>query len=277
MLPAMRGSLRYLPFPEYYKTLLWSRTRRAPRRDVKDWPYYSSIELAMLGIKRGYGVRFPESDTYTMLEFGVASGPSFEKMLRFRDVLARRLAVSQRVLCVGFDTFEGLPARSPEDIAAPWIEGDFTADINEVRSRLSETYSDFELVKGLFSDTLPAWRERLERAPPLFVSIDCDFYSSTIDVFEIVLPLAPTGCMFYFDDVAIHYWSDRAGELQAVREVNEGRFGEHVHLAEYPLWIETGEMRHFKQLYRLLNLEKGGFTIARPPSEVEQRDRLGSV
>ena len=271
----MAGSRpRRLSLARYCTTLLWSRTRRTPRGDVKDWPYYSSIELALLGIARGYGVRFPRADTYTMLECGVASGRSFEKMLRFRDVLVRRLGVKQRVVCVGFDSFAGLPAARSEDTAAPWIEGDFAVDLDQVWSRLSRTYSDFELVEGVFSETLPSWRERLERAPPVFVSIDCDFYSSTIDVLETVLPLAPTGCMFYFDDVAIHYWSDRAGELQAVTEVNAGRFGAHLHLAEYPLWIQTGEIRHFKQLYRLVNLEKGGFTIARP---LTAQERLASA
>lgn len=78
--------------------------------------------------------------------------------------------------------------------------------------------------------------------------------------------------MFYFDDVAIHYWSDRAGELQAVREVNEGRFGDHLQLAEVPLWIETGEVRHYKQLYRLLNFEKGGFTDAGAAAVAEAPD-----
>jgi hypothetical protein len=230
---------------------------------MKDRPYYHSIELAMLGVSRAYAVRFPKADTYTMLEFGVASGGSFERMLHFRDVLRWRLKVSQRVRCVGFDTFEGLPPRRPEDKVAPWLEGDFAADIDDVRARLAK-YSDFELVKGLFSETLPSWRANLAQAPPLFVAIDCDYYSSTIDVLKEILPLAPTGCMFYFDDVHIHYWSDRAGELQAVREVNEGRFGDHLHLAEYPLHVETGEARHYKQLYRLLNLETGGFVIARP-------------
>jgi hypothetical protein len=37
--------------------------------------------------------------------------------------------------------------------------------------------------------------------------------------------------------------------------VNAGRFGSHICLVEYPLWIETREMRHYKQVYRLFNLE----------------------
>lgn len=217
----------------------------------------------MLGITRGYGVKFPAANAYTMFEFGVANGASLEKMLRFRDVLMRKLDVRQRVLCVGFDTFEGLPAKRDEDVAAPWIEGDFAADVDSVHSRLAEHYGDFELVKGLFAETVPAWIDRLRQAPPLFVSIDCDYYSSTMDVLRTIVPLAPTGCMFYFDDAAIHYWSDRAGELRAVREINEGALGDQFQLAEYPLWIETGELRHYKQLYRLVNLERAGFATAR--------------
>lgn len=51
----MRGLLRHLPLPDYYKALLWSRTLKRPRGDVTEWPYFRSIELAMLGIKSGYG------------------------------------------------------------------------------------------------------------------------------------------------------------------------------------------------------------------------------
>jgi hypothetical protein len=82
------------------------------------------------------------------------------------------------------------------------------------------------------------------------------------------LPLAPTGCLFYFDDAGMFFFSDRAGELQAVREVNEGRYGDHLQPAEYPLWLRTGEVRHYRKLYRLLNLDKGGVTPARVLSKI---------
>jgi macrocin-O-methyltransferase TylF-like protien len=235
---------------------------------MKEKPYWKGVQLALLGL-RERGARFPAGEAYTLLEFGVAEGGSLERLCRYRDVLARRMRIRKRLTCVGFDTFEGLPDRRPEDVAAPWIPGDFASDIEKVRGRLSR-FEKVELVQGLFSETLPVWIERLQREPPLFVSIDCDYYSSTVDVFEHLLPHCPTGCVFYFDDSAIHYWSDRAGEMQAVREVNEGRFGEHISLAEYPLWIETREIRHYKTLYRLLNLERGGFAIARPLTEAER-------
>jgi macrocin-O-methyltransferase TylF-like protien len=248
-----------LPLPAHYRTLLWSRSIRRPRGHRVDWPYYRAIQLALLGVSRDYGARFPHADAYTMLEFGVADGGSFQRMLHFRDVLRRHLHVSKMITCVGFDTFQGLPAPRPEDEAAPWHEGQFAADMSDVQERLARDHDGFELVKGLFADTLPAWKERLDREPPVFVAIDCDYYSSTIDVFDVILPLAPTGCMFYIDDPSAHYWSDRAGELRAIREVNEGRYGNHLQLTEYPLHVETGELRHYKQLYRLANVEKGGF------------------
>jgi hypothetical protein len=252
-----------------YWTLARMRGRR-PRRDVKERPYWKGVELAMIGL-RGRGVRFPKAERYTFLEFGVAGGESFERLLRYRDLLKRHMQIREPITCVGFDTFTGLPERRGDDLAAPWLRGDFVSDLTAVNERLSR-YRHYELVAGLFAETLPGWQERLEREPPLFVSIDCDYYSSTIDVFREILPACPTGCTFYFDDAAIHYWSDRAGEMQAVRDVNEGRFGAHISLSEYPLWIETGEIRHYRTLYRLLNLDKGGFTIARPlaPTETDR-------
>lgn len=249
--------------------LLLARMRsKPPRGDMTEQPYWKGVELALLGLT-GHGARFPDAGSYTMLEFGVAQGASLERLCRYRDVLARRIGIKQRVTCVGFDTFAGLPDRRPEDVAAPWIPGDFAADLDAVRHRLAR-FDDVELVQGLFAETLPGWTERLRAEPPLLVSIDCDYYSSTIDVFEALLPLCPTGCVFYFDDAMIHYWSDRAGEMQAVREVNEGRFGNHISLAEYPLWIETREIRHYRTLYRLLNVEQGA---SRSPARSPMRRR----
>jgi hypothetical protein len=234
---------------------------------VFERPYWKAVELAMLAIN-GHGARLPNAAEYTLLEFGVADGTSLERLCHFRDVLARRFGVTKRITCIGFDTFTGLPARRPEDVAAPWIPGDFAHPLEQVRKRLAR-FSHVELAPGLFADTLPVWRVRLLNAPPLFVSIDCDYYSSTIDVLEVIAPIVPTGCVFYFDDAQIHYFSDRAGEMQAVRELNEGRFGDHLSLSEYPIWIETGRIYHYRTLFRLLNLERGGVAIARPLTQQE--------
>lgn len=255
--------IRHLPIPDYYKTRLWSASLPRPRGHVSDWPYHRCVELATraFATKLGYGTAFPGAghadSRYSMLEFGVASGGTFQTLLHFRDVWLRRLNLRNRVVAVGFDTFEGLPPARGGDDAAPWLEGDYRGDATEIEQHLRRCgFDNFELAKGLFADTLAARRDFLVKHPPVFVAVDCDYYSSTVDVFDAIIPIAPHGCLWYFDDVSVDFWSDRTGELKAIAEVNAGRYGEHIHLAHYPLWIETGEMRHYKQVYRLVNVEK---------------------
>jgi hypothetical protein len=45
--------------------------------------------------------------------------------------------------------------------------------------------------------------------------LDCDYYSSTMDVLSFLLPeLTPNGCLFYFDDISINFYSDKTGEMK---------------------------------------------------------------
>ena len=263
----MRALFRHLaklPLPDYYKTRLWAASLGRPTGRGGEWPYHRCVELAVRAFATplGYGTVFPgggdPASRDTMLEFGVAAGASLQLMLHFRDVWLRRMKLRNRVTVLGFDTYEGLPPARQGDEIAPWLEGDFNVNVEEVRSYLAGLgFEDFELVKGLFVDTLKEKAALLREAPPVFVAIDCDYYSSTIDIFDALLPeVAPHGCLFYFDDVSFDFYSTKTGELKAIREVNEGRYGDHIELAHYPLWIETGELRHYQQVYRLVNLEK---------------------
>src|SRR5262249_28202718 len=105
------------------------------------------------------------------------------------------------------------------------------------------------------------------------------YYSSTMDVFEHLLPdVAPHGCLFYFNDGGINFYAEKAGELRAIAEVNAGKFGPHVCLVEHPLWIETGEIRHYKQVYRLFNLEMAERAArSRPPTHSKQVGRSNRI
>jgi hypothetical protein len=275
--------IRHLPIPDYYKTRLWSATLPRPRGRTAAWPYHRCVELAVRGFasRAGYGTAFPGAgdprSSYSMLEFGVAAGATFQLLLHFRDVWLRRMRLRNRVVALGFDTFEGLPATREGDDAAPWQQGDYRGDIEEIQRHLSEHgFGAFTLVKGLFKDTLAEQRELLKQSPPVFVAIDCDYYSSTIDIFDALLPeLAPHGCMFYFDDVSIDFYSDLTGELKAIAEVNSGRYGPHIQLVHYPLWIETGELRHYKQVYRLVNVEKAREQVG--PRGLDPAPRRGRI
>jgi hypothetical protein len=279
----LRSLLRKLPVSEYWKTRLWATGIRRPNGRTAEWPYYRGVELATraFATPAGYGTAFPgagdPSSSYSLLEFGVAGGGTLQLMLHFRDVWLRRLGLKNRVIGLGFDTFEGLPPPRATDVASAWMEGDYRGDVDDVRQFLeSRGFSDFRLVKGLFKETLAQERETLIKSPPVFVAVDCDYYSSTIDIFDELLPeIAPHGCIFYFDDVAVDFFSDLTGELLAIDEVNRGRYGKHIQLAHYPLWIETGEMRHFKQVYRFINVEKAEAQRAR--RAIDPAPRRGRV
>lgn len=283
-----RFLLRTLPLSEHQKTRLWATSLPKVKGRVEDWPYYRCVELAFRAIAstEGYGALLPGSglreSKYSMLEFGVANGSSFQILLHFRDVWAKRLGVENQVIGIGFDTFEGLPAPREEDLVTPWRRGDYPADLENLQKYLELKFENFLMIKGLFSDTLKSNQQLLRDFPPVFVAIDCDYYSSTMDVLKELLPdVVPHGCLFYFDDVSINSWSDRTGELRAIAEVNAGSFGEHIQLVEYPLWIETREMRHYKQVYRLMNLETVEDQVRtqslRPPEQALRHNRLSPL
>lgn len=177
----------------------------------------------------------------------MAAGEGLKRIAHYRDVLTRRLRVPSRTVVYGFDTFGGMPAARDGDQGLHWEEGQFAAPIAAVRTRM-ERFSDVELVPGLFSDTLPVMVERFKDEPLIFVSLDCDWYSSTVDVLRELLPIAPHGSLWYFDDVAANYGTRLTGQLRAIREVNAS--GDHE-LVEVPLHIETGQARHWRLLYRL--------------------------
>jgi Macrocin-O-methyltransferase (TylF) len=281
----VRSLVRRLPLSDYQKTRLWATSLRRPLGRLNDWPYYRCVELATRSIALpkdydGHGVPFPglgdPDSRFSMLEFGVASGDGFQVLLHFRDVWLRRLRLRNKITVIGFDTFEGMPAPRPGDQGLPWRGGDFTsANMEKLEAYLSSRFTDFRLVQGRFNESLRECVPFLRDNPPVFVSLDCDYYSSTMDVLECLLPdLAPHGCLFYFDDVNINFWCERTGQLRAIAETNAGRFGSHIRLVEFPLWIATGEMRHYKQTYRLVNLEAAErLARSRPAGKSRQATR----
>jgi len=187
------------------------------------------------------------------------------------------MRLKNRVVALGFDTFEGIPEAREGDRGLPYRAGDF-CDVNlaALRDRLAaHNFSNFELVKGRFSDTLPQRTQFLREYTPVFISIDCDYYSSTIDVFDSLIPsgIAPHGCMFYFDDISINFYSEKTGEMRAITELNAGRYGSDICLVEHPLYIETGELRHYRQLWRLFNLREAEKAAA----ERSPDDRMQAV
>ncbi|MFJ3161311.1 class I SAM-dependent methyltransferase [Streptomyces kanasensis] len=120
----------------------------------------------------------------TVVEFGVAGGNGLLALAEHARYYAAATGVAVRV--VGFDSGAGMPAATdPRDIPYLFGPGYYTMDHDRLRARLGEA----ELVLGDLAETLPAYltsRAELLRHHPLgFVSLDLDYYSSTVTALEV--------------------------------------------------------------------------------------------
>ncbi|QDO96355.1 class I SAM-dependent methyltransferase [Ferrovibrio terrae] len=115
------------------------------------------------------------------LEFGV-----------FRGGTIRYIAKHQPQDGVnGFDSFEGLP----ESWSGYTMDkGTFNLD-----GRLPKVPANVRLHPGWFDKSLPAWLDRNE-GPVSFVHVDCDLYSSTKTIFDLLRSRLQAGSVIVFDE-----------------------------------------------------------------------------
>jgi hypothetical protein len=111
------------------------------------------------------------------LEFGVATGSTITQ-----------IAELSRVQVFGFDSFEGLP----EPWRTGFPKGHFSGAIPQVPQNVS-------LVKGWFAETLPEFL-RDHSDPVAFLHVDCDLYSSTKCIFNLLHPRIGPGSVIVFDE-----------------------------------------------------------------------------
>ena len=157
----------------------------------------------------------------TIVEFGVAAGAGLLNMRSIADRVTETTGVEFRV--VGFDTGRGMPPpRDHRDHPDLYQSGDFPMDVDALRARLPP---GTELVIGDVRDTVPGFVSKLASDAPLgFVSIDVDYYSSTVDALR-VFDGQPTQylprTLVYLDDVEDEAHNVYCGELAALRDFNE--------------------------------------------------------
>lgn len=111
------------------------------------------------------------------LEFGVATGRTISQ-----------IAELSQGQVFGFDSFEGLPTAW----RTGFPKGHFSGTIPRVPQNVS-------LVKGWFSETLPNFL-RDHPDPVAFLHVDCDLYSSTKCIFDLLHPRIGPGCVIVFDE-----------------------------------------------------------------------------
>jgi hypothetical protein len=106
----------------------------------------------------------------------------------------------------GFDSFEGLP----EDWRGGFERGAFRCDgLPPVRPNVT-------LHKGLFHDSLPKFLAN-HHENVAFMHIDCDLYSSTCVLFELLRDRIVPGTVIQFDEL-LNYPGWQQGEFKAFNE-----------------------------------------------------------
>jgi len=111
------------------------------------------------------------------LEFGVGRG----KSIRWIGARAGRNVH-------GFDSFEGIPEY--------WNGNPVGAFAQKKLPRVPDNVQ-FEI--GLFDRTIPGFLEK-HTDPIAFLHVDCDLYSSTVTIFELLAPRLQPGAVILFDE-----------------------------------------------------------------------------
>lgn len=135
------------------------------------------------------------SSNKLICEFGVFSGNTINHIASLTD---------HKVY--GFDSFEGLPERWRDGLG----KGFFRVD------RLPSVRPNVELMKGWFSETIPSFMSRHDE-DICFLHVDCDLYSSTKTIFDLLGDRIAPGCVIVFDEY-FNYPGWKEGEFLAFHE-----------------------------------------------------------
>ncbi len=236
---------------DYLKTFFYLNFIKKPRKVVRKFAnsFYRMDQIYDVLIEFSNRYKGP----FSILEFGTANGYSTAKML----YATRYLKLENDVTVHAFDSFEGLrESLDKEDIGLisnDWQRGQYRGNFEIMKDYLeNKGYKNYQIHKGYFEDTLtPDVVELFLKQKPILVWVDCDYYSSTKTVFERLLPILPTGTVFYFDDFDFNFGSKFTGEARLIHEVNNGKFGPDIELIpDRELSLDS------KRVYRIIRYQE---------------------
>lgn len=200
--PAIQPLRHYYAWNDRWAKLLEERNRRAANHT------YDFVEAEM------------DSAMFTMDQFDVIDGMKEEidalggQLLDlgvYKGASTRRLARTfPDELIHGFDSFEGLP-----EAWAHVPRGAF----GDIAGTLPDMPDNVQLYKGWFSETLPVWRQEYPEHISM-LRVDCDIYSSTVDIFDAVGDMLHPNCIIVFDEL-IGYYGWQLHEHKAFMEFVE--------------------------------------------------------
>jgi len=136
-----------------------------------------------------------QGDGRLICEFGVYSGATIN-----------HIASQTEETVYGFDSFEGLPERWRDGIG----KGSF------LQTQHPDVSPNVVLVEGWFDESLPPFLEE-NPGDVCFLHIDCDLYSSTKTVFDLMRDRIKPGCVIVFNEY-FNYPGWQEGEYKAFQE-----------------------------------------------------------
>jgi len=150
------------------------------------------------------------------LEFGTYKGDSIN--------LLAKLAPAQTFY--GFDSFAGLPETWTVDSK----KGNF-----DLQGKLPLVWDNVRLIKGWYNESLPNFIKQHPNAKVAFIHMDCDLYSSTKTVLDLLRSMLSQGTIICFDEY-YNYSEWEAGEHKAFIEFTK----QHHIQFEYLGYIRMG-------------------------------------
>ena len=154
-------------------------------------------------------------------EFGIFKGYTF---LHAQKVAGRYSTDTMRFF--GFDSFEGLPPPKGADLVndghQPFYEGQYAASIDYVTAQLDKGGADWSrthLVQGYFNESLvreDVANHKIEKVS--IALVDCDLYSSTVDVLDFLDSRLVDGAIVLMDDWKSYGDAADKGQPQALKE-----------------------------------------------------------
>jgi hypothetical protein len=132
------------------------------------------------------------------LEFGVYKGDTINY-----------IAGKTKSIIYGFDSFEG----NPDDWRSEYRKGAFVLD------EIPRFLENVIIEKGLFHDSIPRFLKNNDN-PVAFIHIDCDLYSSTKVIFDLMRERFVKDSILVFDEF-FNYPGWKQHEFRAFREFVE--------------------------------------------------------
>lgn len=183
---------------------------RLPKRWQRAFPYKSLIDYSVVE-RPHYGYCMYNAAQLALwlghkvvsaIEFGVASGGGLLAAEQHAQEITREIGVEFQIY--GFDSGKGLPPPTDyRDLPFAWQAGDYPLDEDLLKRRLTKA----QLIIGDVRNTCATFFSTYNPAPIGCIFWDLDFYSSTMNAFQILeaddkylLPRIP----MYFDDIVRH-------------------------------------------------------------------------